>query len=234
MTISKGFMSRLEFKLAFPFTLSYHMTQRAPPSMNVASLRALYPTFLGDRVQLAFVTPDLETALRFWTETMKVGPFVVIEEAMSDRRFIHRGRHSPVEMALAFSYLGDIQIEVISQRNSAPSPYKEFLDSGREGMHHVAFWPDDFEGSCRELGRSGFDEVCSVEAAAGGSKVTYYSGPPHLGVMLEIAPMTPERARYFGGVKALADHWDGSQPVRSFRTRADYLASDDCKPGSVR
>jgi hypothetical protein len=194
--------------------------------------RALFPTFLGARMQLAFVVPELQPILRFWTETMRVGPFVVIEDAMSDRRFIHRGRQSPVEASLAFSYLGDIQIELIAQTNSAPSPYMEFLDSGKQGLHHVGFWPEDPEGSCRELERIGFQEVCSAEAATSAGKVTYFSGPPHLGVMLEVAPMTPERSKYFSGIKALADTWDGARPVRTYRTRADYLASEDCKSAS--
>ncbi|MDR6858782.1 VOC family protein [Variovorax guangxiensis] len=200
--------------------------------MIAAPHRKFFPAFLGERMQLAFVVPHLDEALRFWTETLKVGPFVVIENAMSDRHFVHRAQPSAVEMSLAFSYIGETQIEVIAQTNSAASPYKEFLDSGRQGLQHVAFWPDDWAGACQELERSGFQEVCSAEAASGGGKVVYYSGPAHLGVMLEIAPMTAERARYFGGIKALADSWDGSRPVRKFCSRADYLASDDCKAAS--
>ncbi|MNL50474.1 hypothetical protein D3C87_1734930 [compost metagenome] len=82
-------------------------------------------------MQLAFVVPDLDEALHFWTAKMKVGPFVVIEDAMGDRRFLHRGAVSPVEIRLAFSYIGDTQIEVISPSNQAPSPYTEFLGEQR-------------------------------------------------------------------------------------------------------
>lgn len=198
------------------------------PMLPPAAAKLVAP-FLGPRMQIAFVVANMDEALRFWTETMKIGPFVVVEEAMIDRRFIHRGKESPVQMSLAFSYLDDVQIEVICQTNNADSPYKEFLDSGQQGLHHVAFWPEDLESTGQELLKLGFQELCSAEALRGGGVVRYYTGPAHLGTIFELAPMTPERAEYFGGIKALADHWDGTRPVRKFRTRADYLASDDCK-----
>lgn len=185
---------------------------------------------LGKRMQLAFVVRDMQEALRYWTETMKVGPFVLIQNATRDRHFFHRGQLTPVEMDLAFSYLGDVQIEIICQTNSAPSLYQEFLASGREGVHHVGFWPDNFEESCRELERSGCELVSSVNASTGSVHVKYYSAPQCLGLMLEVAPMTPDRVQYFAGIKALADHWDGSRPVRVFLSRAEYMASADCKP----
>jgi hypothetical protein len=189
----------------------------------------ILPAFLGKRMQMAFVVRDLDSALRFWTESMKVGPFIVIEDAMGDRHFIHRGRESPVQATLAFSYIGDTQIEIIAQSNSAPSPYTEFIESGREGLHHIAFWPTDNEASCRVLEQIGFEEVCSIEAAGSTQKVKYYSCPAHLGMMVELAPMSPDRSTYFSGIKALTETWDGSRPVRKFRNRADYMASDDCK-----
>jgi len=190
----------------------------------------LSPAFLGKQMQIAFVVKDLQETLRYWTQTMKVGPFVVIQNAGVDRLFFHRGELSPVEMDLAFAYVGDVQIEIICQTNTAPSLYQEFLSAGNEGMHHVAFWPENFEASCRELERTGCELVCSLQAPAGTVQVNYYSGPKHLGVMLEVGPMTPDRARYFGGIKALADKWDGTRPVRTFRSRAEFMASPDCKP----
>jgi catechol 2,3-dioxygenase-like lactoylglutathione lyase family enzyme len=41
----------------------------------------LAPGFLRDGTQLTYVVSDLDAALRFWTDVMKVGPFVVIEDS---------------------------------------------------------------------------------------------------------------------------------------------------------
>ncbi len=188
----------------------------------------LFPSFLGERMQLGLVVSDMEVALRFWTEGLKVGPFVVIEDSFGDRRFVHRGREIEMKMSVAFSYLGDTQIELVVQSNSSPSPYTEFLESSGGGLHHVAFWPDDFDQSCKELERLGLEEVTTIHMPDGMKNVSFFSSS-QLGVMIELIPWTPARRRYVAGIKALAEAWDGSRPVRRFRTRADFLASDECK-----
>jgi hypothetical protein len=187
------------------------------------------PAFLGERMQLSFVVPDMREGLLFWAETMRVGPFVVIENSLADRRFIHRGQPSPIEMSIAFSYVGDVQIELISQTNAAPSPYTEFMDAGRQGLHHVGFWPHDCESACSQLISRGFEEVCSIDTLNGNrnARVRYLQGPSHLGVMYEVAPMTAERASYFAAIRRLVASWDGTRPVRRFSSRAEFLASDD-------
>lgn len=180
---------------------------------------------LGKRVQLAFVVPDLDAAMEFWTKTMKVGPFIVIEKSVGDRRVVHRGKDTQMDMSLAFSYLGDIQIELVWQSNSEPSPYKEFLDSGQQGFHHFAFWPEDFEGTCRHFESSGYSEVCSIYMRDGTRNVAYYDSPKGFGPMVEIVPMTPARMAYFSRIQRLANTWDGSRPVRRYVDRDAFLAS---------
>ena len=182
---------------------------------------------LGRRVQLSFIVADLDAALRYWTETMKVGPFIVIEKSADNRRIVHRGRDTAVEYSLAFSYLGDVQIELVHQTNDAPSPFKEFLDSGRSGLQHIAFWPEDYAGTCRHLEQSGFKEVCSMYLSDGTRNVSYYETPDAVGTVVEIVPMTPARTAYFGRIKTLANTWDGSRPVRRFVNREAFLASGE-------
>jgi hypothetical protein len=184
-------------------------------------------SFLGQKMQLGFVVRDMDAALRSWSDDLNVGPFVMFEESLGDRKFIHRGRESDVRFAIAFGYIGDVQVEVISPTNSAPSPYQEFFEQGREGLHHLAFWPKNYEAACAELERAGFDEVCRIVTGDGIKNVSYYASPSYLGLMLEVVPMTDARATYFGAIKALADAWDGTRPLRKFKSRAEFLASPE-------
>ena len=200
--------------------------------MTVASEASkvdLLPTFLGPGIQLAFVVKDLDAALRFWTEEMQVGPFVVFEESLGERQFVHRGQPSDVKMSVALSYRGDTQIELITQSNGAPSLYSEFFARGGEGLQHIAFAADDYEQACRRLEHSGFQEVSSIQTRDGVKNVSYYVGPAHFGVMVEVVPMTPARQKYYGTIRALAQTWDGSRPVRKFRNSAEFMASDECR-----
>ncbi|MDR6861544.1 VOC family protein [Variovorax guangxiensis] len=197
--------------------------------MMIEPVTGFLPSSLGKRMQLGFVVKDLASALTFWTEEMKVGPFVVMEESIGDRKFVHRGQVSDVQMSVALSYLGDTQIEVITQANLAPSPYTEFFASGRQGLHHLAFYPEDYEQACRDLGHSKFKEVMALYTSDGAKNVSYFESPPYLGLMIELVPLTAMRQTYYGAIKRLAEKWDGGRPVRRFRTRADFLASEDCR-----
>jgi hypothetical protein len=133
-----------------------------------------------------------------------------------------------MDMELAFAYMGDIQIELMHQTNDAPSPYKEFLDSGREGLQHVAFWPEDFHRACEYLEASGFIEITSFYMPDGTRNVAYYETPAVLGTMIEIVPMTADRTAYFSRMQRLCETWDGvTRPIRRFADRAAFLASGE-------
>jgi catechol 2,3-dioxygenase-like lactoylglutathione lyase family enzyme len=184
--------------------------------------------FLGKRVQLAFVVTDLDATLKYWTEVLGVGPFVVIESSKGDRKVIHRGQETQMDMELAFAYMGDIQIEIVHQTNDEPSTYKEFTDQGLTGMHHIAFWPQEFDEACAHLEANGFAEVTSFYMADGTRNVAYYQAPGAVGALVEIVPMTPARTAYFSRIQRLCENWDGvTRPVRRFADRAAFLASGE-------
>jgi hypothetical protein len=193
--------------------------------MITLSVPPLLDTVLGKAMQMSYVVADMEEAMRFWSEELKAGPFVVIEQAADDRIVSYRGRRTRVKMRLAFTYVGNIQIELISAACPDPTPWTDFLSSGREGLHHLGFWPDDYEEACSILTKLGFTPECTIETENGATSANYFGSPPHMGIMVELAPNTPARNRYFGGIKALSENWDGSRPIRSYKTREHYLAS---------
>src|SRR3954447_13489023 len=131
---------------------------RKENSMIAVPDAAFLPAMLGKKMQIAWVVSDLDAALAYWTDSLGVGPFVVFERAIGDRKVLHRGEPTAFEMSLAFSYVGDTQIELVHPTNSAPSPYREFLDSGREGLHHIGFWPEKFDQAVECLEGRGFSE----------------------------------------------------------------------------
>jgi catechol 2,3-dioxygenase-like lactoylglutathione lyase family enzyme len=189
--------------------------------------QSLLPSILGPRTQIGMVVRDIEAATTFWSQELGVGPWIIIESSGADRRFVHRGEVTPVEMVIAFSYTGETQLEIISQTNTAPSLYTEFLDEGREGFHHLGFWPEDFDASCKALEAAGFAELSSLYLPDGTKNVSYYTSPECIGAFVELAPMTPFRKRYMTAIERLANSWDGSRPLRRFGSRDEFIASDD-------
>ena len=41
----------------------------------------------------------------------------------------------------------------------SPDPHRDFLESGREGMHHVQFRVDDCDGWVKKLNDAGYETV---------------------------------------------------------------------------
>lgn len=190
---------------------------------NGASL----PRILGPRMQIGLVVRDIDEATSFWGEQMGVGPWIVIDSPGGSRRIVHRGEEIDVDMVIAFSYTGETQLEIICQINETPSLYTEFLDSGRQGMHHLGFWPEDFDGARAALESCGFSEITAFYLADGTRNVSYYESPVFVGAYLEVAPMTPFRKSYMGAIERLSLAWDGSRPIRRFGSREEFVASDD-------
>jgi catechol 2,3-dioxygenase-like lactoylglutathione lyase family enzyme len=87
---------------------------------------------------VGFVYRDLARAVALYTPLF--GPFTYLDAVVEGARY--RGEPADVSMQLAFGKSGDIEIELI-QIIAGRSPHQEFIDAGREGMHHLRFRADD-------------------------------------------------------------------------------------------
>jgi hypothetical protein len=54
-------------------------------------------------------------------------------------------KDADLDLSLAIAYSGDLQYELVQQHNATPSPYKDFLDSRGEGLHHLCTWSENFD-----------------------------------------------------------------------------------------
>ena len=74
-----------------------------------------------------------------------VGPWFVMRDLPI--RALYRGEPCEITLTLALANSGDMQIELIQQQDDTPSIYTEFLRSGRQGYHQLAYWSDDFDAT---------------------------------------------------------------------------------------
>ncbi|WP_374575284.1 VOC family protein [Phenylobacterium sp.] len=166
--------------------------------------------------QNGYVVRDIEAAMRHWVEVMGVGPWFYIDRVQTDW-FRHRGADSAVEMSIALANSGDLQIELIQPRNEAPSLYKEFLDAGREGLQHLAYWTTDYQGLYdRALG---LGYTVGHEGQIGGpqGRFAYFDTEAHPGTVIEISDISGGKGAFFDHVRKAAETWDGSDPIRAVR-----------------
>jgi hypothetical protein len=77
-------------------------------------------------------------------------------------------------MSIALACSGDLQIELIQQYDSAPSPYREFLDAGNSGLHHVAHWTTHYEALDQRMGALGYQLVSEGRIGGEHGRFAYF------------------------------------------------------------
>lgn len=166
----------------------------------------------GSITQLGYVVRDIRTEMQRWLD-QGVGPWFYVHDVQTDN-FVHRGVPSPMKMSVALANSGDLQIELIQPRNDAPSLYKEFLDSGREGLQHIAYWTNDFQGLYDKALALGY--IVGHEGSIGGEqgRFAYLDTEPAFGHIIEISDTSGPKGQFFDYIRQVAAEWDGSEPIR--------------------
>ena len=153
----------------------------------------------------------MSRALSYWVDVMKAGPFFVFEHArLENQRY--RGGPSDVDVTLAVGNSGDTQIELIFCENDAPSVYREFLDAGRTGVHHLGLMPEDYAKACEQYRSLGFE--AAFEGRIGGTDLVYYDTIDTLGHFTELWDNSEVFREFQRSVREAAREWDGEDPIR--------------------
>ena len=171
--------------------------------------------FLGEIRQLGYVVDDIEAAMAYWHQTMGVGPWyynpkVPIED------YTYEGKRYDVHNSVALANAGFIQVELIQTRNDVPSMYRDFLQAGRTGLQHVAYWTSDYDADLARLTAQGFKTVMSGEVGEKG-RFVYFDTEYHPGTVIELSEVAGPKGRMFDLIRSESETWDGkTDPVRPF------------------
>ncbi len=163
--------------------------------------------------QNGYVVHDIPAAMDHWINVMGVGPWFYFEPVKIDY-FRYRGAPANLEMSVALANSGDLQIELIQQRNDAPSMYKEFLGSGREGLQHVAYWTTDYQALYDRALSLGYKVGHEGQIGGEQGRFAYFETEAHPGTVIEISDISGPKGKFFEFVRQAAIGWDGSEPIR--------------------
>lgn len=168
---------------------------------------------LGPIRQNGYVVRDVEAAMQHWLEVVGVGPWFYFERApISDFRY--RGEPSDLEVSIALANSGPLQIELIQQRNDAPSGYLDFLRTSGEGLQHVAWWTKDFDAECARAKERGWVEQHAGQSGGPDGRFVYYETTGHPGTVIELSEVGGAKGRFFERIREIAADWDGEAPIR--------------------
>lgn len=164
---------------------------------------------LGDVKQIAYLSDDLETAMASWLRA-GVGPFTWYRNLALN--IDYQGQTNRVEMEVAIAYRGDQQIELIRQTNDVPSPYRVFFESGRLGLHHIAFCTRDIDQSLAAVRERGFEVIATMGNSAG--RYAYFQAPEMPEVFYELLETNAEGEQFWLQCVDEARQWNGQDPIR--------------------
>jgi hypothetical protein len=129
--------------------------------MEVADAMPMTPHGLGKKSwvlpapdQIGYVVRDLELAMSVHEPVF--GPFTTMDVTL--RGPTYRGRSRDCSLRIAYGHVGAMEIELI-QPVGGESPHAEFLEAGREGIHHVRFRVEDFHAHLAAAAQIGYTAI---------------------------------------------------------------------------
>ncbi len=87
--------------------------------------------------QVGVVVKDLDECMEYYSSTFGIGPWRVVELDFPEVKL--RDETHPWKVRVGFASLGPVELELI-QVVGGRSIHSEFLDEGREGLHHLGFF----------------------------------------------------------------------------------------------
>lgn len=170
---------------------------------------------LGPIRQLGYVVDDIEAAMRHWSRVMGVGPWFYNPQVPIENYTYDGAPHTP-RNSVALANSGYVQVELIQTRNDCPSMYRDFMQAGRRGLQHVAFWTEDYDADLARMLDRGFTPKMGGEVGADG-RFIYFAEEHHPGTVIELSEVRGPKGRMFDRIRAAAETWDGvADPVRPF------------------
>ena len=153
--------------------------------------------------QIAWVTPDLDATEAALTGLLGVRKWVRIPDVhFAPDTCSYHGKPADFVASISLSYLGDMQLELISPVRGE-NVYSDFLRDCGPGLHHVcmeAESPGQFDAALAEAAEHGAAAV-QQGVMPGGIQFAYVSAPQAGVPFLEIAYIPPEIRAFYDYIK---------------------------------
>lgn len=163
-------------------------------------------------MQMCWVVPDLQAAMVSWTRTAGVGPFFFFDTVPFEKAH-YRGRPDKLDIQAAIAQAGDVQIELVCQKDDRPSVFRELVPPGRSGFHHAALYCSDYDANLAAYTKAGAE--VAFNCLMMGARTSWVDTTPTLGFMVELIEANPIADSIFAQFRAAAQDWDGKDPVRT-------------------
>lgn len=141
--------------------------------------------------QLGYIYKDIKKQAKILEENLGLPKFAFLENKPT--KYNYRGKETIVQTTIGFSRSLNVQIELI-QLISGECIFKEFIDAGKEGLHHFGIFVEDVDAIISEYIKRGYS-VVHEGITAGVQKVAYIDTNDDLGVYIEFQQTRKKKVR---------------------------------------
>jgi hypothetical protein len=153
--------------------------------------------------QIAWVTPDLDATEMALTGLLGVRKWVrILDVHFAPDTCSYHGKPADFVASISLSYLGDMQLELISPVRGE-NIYSDFLRESGPGLHHICVEADSPAGLDAALSDAVNQGAAVVQRGVmpGGIQFAYVSAPLAGVPFLEIAYVSPEMRAFYDYIK---------------------------------
>jgi methylmalonyl-CoA/ethylmalonyl-CoA epimerase len=140
--------------------------------------------------QLGFVFKDIEKQAKIMENMLGLPKFIITSPVPHSIQF--RGKESMLTSQIAISRIGSTQIELIKWIDG-DSSFKEFLDQGKEGLHHVAIYIEDMDKYIEKFKSKGIGILQSGRVL--NVRFTFLDSEDKFGFILELLEQISRRKK---------------------------------------
>jgi hypothetical protein len=141
----------------------------------------------GAVVQIGIVVPDARKAAVQYARLLGLREWKINQVDTANgvgRNFRSRDREVTVKALIAWTNIGDVEIELIEPQDDS-SPYARFLHESGPGVHHIMLAMGDFESDSQSLQDGAIPPLLSGELQA--TRFRLFDSRDTLGTIVEIA-----------------------------------------------
>ncbi|BBZ52566.1 VOC family protein [Mycobacterium heidelbergense] len=153
--------------------------------------------------QIAWVTLDLDATETALTGLLGVRKWVRIPDVhFAPDTCSYRGKPADFVASISLSYLGDMQLELISPVRGE-NIYSDFLRESGPGLHHICVEAESLEQFDAALSQAADHGAAVVQRGVmpGGIHFAYVSAPQAGVPFVEIAHLSPEMRAFYDYIK---------------------------------
>jgi hypothetical protein len=165
-------------------------------------------------MQMSYVVQDIHGAIQDWIDKLHVGPWFLLDHFTGERP-VYRGRPSTADVAIAMSFAGHMNIELIQPNDTNPSVYRETIDARGYGFHHWGVASADVDADIERYQAMGMELAFRAGVPTGGD-VAYMDTHGAMPGFIEVIATNPVMERVFSQFYGAALAWDGTRPIRPF------------------